>query len=492
MCDHHCSPEDAGEEPAFSGWAGRGEGPREECGVFAVCGQHEDVARTVYFGLFALQHRGQESAGIAVANGSDILVHKRMGLVTQVFDEAVLRDMPGIAAIGHTRYSTTGSSVVRNAQPVVVHSAHGPLAVAHNGNLLNSTELRRRLEAKGVSFECTNDSEILARLIASYHRGSLEGAVEEAMRDLRGSYSLALLAPDRVIGARDPYGVRPLCIGQLRSGDYVLSSESCALNVVGARYLREVEPAEIVTLSPGGLEEMDTGLQRRKALCVFEFIYFARPDSLLYGKLLHLARRRMGQELAKEHPTPGAQLVIPVPDSAFPAAIGYAEASRIPFGEGLIKSRYIHRTFIQPDQAMRELGVRMKFTPLTEVLAGKRVVVVDDSIVRGTNTRKLVGMLFDAGASEVHLRISSPPIRYPCFYGIDMDNQDQLIAAKMSVDEVCRAVGATSLEYLSLPGVLRAIGLNGPYFCSACFDGRYPIEVPENLKVSKFILEAAR
>ncbi|MGQ9525603.1 MAG: amidophosphoribosyltransferase [Armatimonadota bacterium] len=466
--------------------------PHEECGVFGIYGTREDVARMTYFGLFALQHRGQESAGIAVANGGEIVVHKRMGLVTQVFDEAVLREMTGVAAIGHTRYSTTGSSVVRNAQPIVARTPYGPIAVAHNGNLLNSQPLRRHLESEGASFEGTNDSEIIAKLIAFHHRGSLEQAVRAAMKEIRGSYSLAILGPDRVLGVRDPHGVRPLCIGQLSSGDCVLSSESCALNVIGATMVREVEPGELVVLSESGLSETDGVVSQRKALCVFEFIYFARPDSYLYGRSVHLARRRMGHELAREHPAPGAQLIIPVPDSGVPAAIGYAEASRIPFGEGFTKSRYIHRTFIQPDQAMRDLGVRMKFSPLREALAGKRVVVVDDSIVRGTSTSKIVSMLFEAGATEVHLRISSPPIKFPCFYGIDMDNQDQLIAARLSVEEIRQKVGATSLAYLSLKGVLRAIGLSEEYFCSACFDGKYPIEVPEDIKLSKLMLETAR
>jgi|YNPNPStandDraft_1061719.scaffolds.fasta_scaffold19391_2 amidophosphoribosyltransferase len=463
----------------------------EECGVFGIYGTGEDVARMTYFGLFALQHRGQESAGIAVSNGREITVHKRMGLVSQVFDEAVLREMTGIAAIGHTRYSTTGSSVARNAQPLLVNSRYGPIAVAHNGNLLNSKLLRDKLEAEGAVFEGSNDSEVIAKLIAFRHQGSLERAVKEAMAELRGSYSLVILAPDRVLGVRDPYGVRPLCIGRLATGDYVLSSESCALNVIGASFVRELEPGEIVTLSRDGVTQSIGAESPRKALCVFEFIYFARPDSYLYGRSVHLARRRMGQELALEHPAPGAQMVIPVPDSGVPAAIGFAEASRIPFGEGFTKSRYIHRTFIQPDQAMRDLGVRMKFSPLREALAGKSIVVVDDSIVRGTSTSKIVAMLFEAGAREVHLRISSPPIRFPCFYGIDMDSQDQLIAAKMSVEQIRQKVGATSLAYLSLSGVLRAIGLPKQYFCRACFDGKYPIEIPEDIKLSKMMLEVA-
>ncbi len=465
---------------------------REECGVFGIFAANEDVARITYFGLFSLQHRGQESAGLAVTNGRGIECHKRMGLVTQVFDETVLREMEGYAAIGHTRYSTTGSSVVRNAQPIVAQTEFGPVAVAHNGNLLNALEIRQELERDGFVFESTNDSEVIAHLIAKYHRGDMGEALRDTMRRLHGAYSLTILTPDAVYGVRDPYGLRPLALGRLPGGGYVLSSETCALHVVAAEYEREIEPGEIVRLDHRGLRELPGVEPKRKSLCLLEFIYLARPDSRMYGRPLHLSRRRMGQELAREYPADGAHVVIPVPDTGIPAAIGYAEASRIPFGEGLIKSRYIHRTFIQPEQSMRDAGVRMKFTPLTEELAGKKVVMVDDSIVRGTSTGKLVRLLYEAGAAEVHVRISSPPIKWPCFYGIDMDNQSQLIASHKSVEEIRRHIGAASLGYLSLRGLTRAIGMDREYFCAACLTGQYPIDVPNDLKLTKMALEAVR
>ncbi|MBW3625414.1 MAG: amidophosphoribosyltransferase [Armatimonadetes bacterium] len=462
---------------------------QDECGVFGIYAENEDVARITYFGLFALQHRGQESAGIATVQGDRIWLHKRMGLVTQVFDEAVLREGVGHAAIGHTRYSTTGSSVVRNAQPIVVETPHGPVAVAHNGNLLNAMHLRTEMELDGIEFESTNDSEVIARSIALNYKGEIVEAIRETMKLIHGAYSLVILTPEAVYGVRDPYGLRPLAIGQLPSGNHVLSSETCALHVIGAEYVREVEPGEIVRLDRRGLHELPGVPLAKPSLCVLEFIYMARPDSHMYGRSLHLARRRMGQEMAKEHPANGAHIVIPVPDTGIPAAIGFAEASRVPFGEGLIKSRYIHRTFIQPEQSMRDAGVKMKFTPLKEELAGKKVVMVDDSIVRGTTTRKLVKLLFEAGAAEVHVRISSPPVKWPCFYGIDMANQDQLIAATMSTEEIRRHIGATSLGYLSLPGVMRAIRVGKENFCTACFSGQYPIDVPNDLKLTKMALE---
>jgi amidophosphoribosyltransferase len=463
--------------------------PKDECGVFGVFGADEEVARLTYFGLFALQHRGQESAGIAVTDGRELFIHKRMGLVTQVFDEQVLSSLNGIAAIGHTRYSTTGSSVVRNAQPVVAETPEGPIAVAHNGNLLNTLELRCMLESEGVQFETTNDSEVIAKLIAHRMRGDLGRAVCQAMAELHGAYSLTILTPDTLIGVRDPHGLRPLCLGRLPSGSLVLSSETCGLHVVGAEFQREIEPGEVVVIDGNGMREMQGAPSPRKSLCVFEFIYLARPDSNMYGRSLHLSRRRMGQELAAEKPVHGGQIVIPVPDTGTPAAIGFAEASRIPFAEGMIKSRYIHRTFIQPDQRMRSLGARMKYTPLREVLAGKSVVMVDDSIVRGTTTGKIVKMLFEAGASEVHVRITSPPIKWPCFYGIDMAERNQLIAHRMTVREIEEHIGATSLGYLSLPGLMRAIGLPREKFCTACLSGEYPIELPQDLRLSKLALE---
>ncbi|MDR3707964.1 MAG: amidophosphoribosyltransferase [Capsulimonadaceae bacterium] len=465
--------------------------PKEECGIFGLYAPGVEVARLTYFGLFALQHRGQESAGIAVSDGNTIRMHKDMGLVAHIFNEDTLAKLPGHIAIGHTRYSTTGSSVLRNAQPLHCVWGGGNLAVGHNGNLINAGELRCELEAQGVPFETSNDSEVIARLIASQATSSLDEAVARTMARIKGAYSLVILSEDTLIGVRDPYGVRPLCVGQLAGGHYVLASETCALNTVGAEFIRELAPGEIVTIDKDGLRARHGQPMARHAMCMFEFIYFARPDTSLYGRELHQVRRRMGRELAREHPIRGefADVVIPIPDTGIPAAIGFAEQSGIPYGEGVIKNRYIQRTFIQPDQRMRELGVRMKLMPIKEALTGKRVVMVDDSIVRGTTTSQIVRMLFEAGASEVHVRITAPPIKFPCFYGIDMADQDQLVAAHQSVEDIRATIGATTLGYLSIDGLSRAIGLNRDQFCLACFNGLYPIEIPDRLKVSKFALE---
>ena len=465
--------------------------PKEECGVFGVYAPGEDVARLTYFGLFALQHRGQESAGIAVSDGKLIRMRKDMGLVQQIFNEEVLASLPGYIAIGHTRYSTTGSSVLRNAQPLHCVWGAGTLAVGHNGNLINAQELRAELEAAGVPFETTNDSEVIARLIASQDTDSLEEAVARSMAKLVGAYSVVILSEDTLVGVRCPYGVRPLAIGQLDGGHYMLASETCAIQTVGAKFMREVAPGEIVVIDRNGMRSRQAMPMARNATCMFEFIYFARPDSMLYGRELHQVRRAMGHELAREHPIPGgtADIVIPIPDTGTPAAIGFAEFSHIPYGEGVIKNRYIARTFIQPDQRMRELGVRMKLMPIKEALAGKRVVMVDDSIVRGTTTGQIVKMLFEAGASEVHVRITAPPFTHPCFYGVDLADQNQLVAATKSVEEIRKLIGATSLGYLSIDGLSRAIGLNRDQFCLACFTGDYPIPIPDRIKMSKFALE---
>jgi amidophosphoribosyltransferase len=464
--------------------------PKEECGIFGLYAPGEQVARLTYFGLFALQHRGQESAGIAVSDGTEIRMHKDMGLIAHIFNEDILATLPGHIAIGHTRYSTTGSSVLRNAQPLHCVWGGGTLAVGHNGNLINAAEIRTELEAKGIDFETSNDSEVIARMIASEGTSCLDEAVALTMAKIQGAYSLVIMSEDSLIGVRDPFGVRPLCIGQLAGGHYVLASETCALNTVGAEFIREVAPGEIVIIDKTGLRSRQGIQMARHAMCMFEFIYFARPDSSLYGRELHQIRRRMGHELAKEHPIFGAaDVVIPIPDTGTPAAIGFAEESGIRYGEGVIKNRYIQRTFIQPDQRMRELGVRMKLMPIKEALCGKRVVMVDDSIVRGTTTSQIVKMLFEAGAAEVHVRITAPPIKYPCFYGIDMADQTQLVAAHQSVEEIRQMIGATSLGYLSIEGLSRAIGLNRDQFCLACFNGSYPIEIPDRLKMSKFALE---
>ena len=464
--------------------------PKEECGIFGIYAPGEEVARISYFGLFALQHRGQESAGIAVSDGNSINVHKGLGLVTQVFTEANLISLKGHIAIGHNRYSTTGSNVSRNAQPLCCGSVAGEVAVAHNGNLVNTGQLFRELKEEGVHFETSSDSELISKMLAGYYKGDIEDAVKRLMKRLQGAYSLAIMTHDKLVGVRDEYGVRPLCVGRLTDGRYVLASETCALAVVGAEFVQDVEPGQMVIIDEDGLREVQAIEKKGNATCLFEFIYFARPDTQMYGKTLHSARRRMGHELAKEHPCTEGQLVVPIPDSAVPAALGFAEASRIPFGEGVIKNRYIQRTFIQPDQRMRELGVRMKFSPLNDLLAGKKVVMVDDSIVRGTTTGKLVKMLYEAGAREVHVRISAPPVKHPCFYGIDMANQNDLIAFRHKVEEIRQTIGAASLGYLSLDGVVKAVGTPKDKFCRACFDGKYPIPVPEEMRNSKLMLEA--
>ncbi len=464
---------------------------RDQCGVFAVYGRGIDAARATFFGLFALQHRGQESAGIAVGDSRGVIVDKDMGLVNQVFNEERLGRLKGHIAIGHVRYSTTGRTSFVNAQPMVTESPHGTLALAHNGNLVNPKGLQRKLNDEGVSFHSTSDSEIILGSIAHSPGSTVEESVANAMKRLKGVYSAVLLAKDKAIAFRDPSGVRPLCLGQFNDIGWVVASETCALDVIGARFIREVQPGEIVVLDENGLREIQAIAPRRPAVCVFEFIYFARPDSYIYGKSLYECRRRMGHMLAQEHPVE-ADMVIPIPETGIPAAIGFAEVSKIPFGEGFIKNRYIHRTFIQPDQRMLEMGVTMKLTPLRDAIRGKRLVVVDDSIVRGTTTAPEVRLLRDSGAKEVHVRISSPPVRWPCFYGIDTSaGRSELIAARMSVESIRKHLGADSLGYLSSDGVARAIGIPKNKFCFACFNGRYPIEVPKYLSKPKFELEEA-
>jgi amidophosphoribosyltransferase len=471
--------------------------PQEECGVFGIYAPGVDVARRAFFGIFALQHRGQEAAGIAVSNGLALDVHTEMGLVSQIFTEKVLEALPGDIAVAHTRYSTTGESSSRNAQPLLTESSEGPLALAHNGNLVNAMPLRDALEAAGVHFETTMDTEIMAKIIEDNAHLPLEEALLKMMETVQGAYSLVMMTRDTLIGLRDPNGVRPLCLGRLADGEgnggYVLASETCALNVVGAEFVREIEPGEIVFINDEGVESVrftKTSSQRenRPALCIFEFIYLARPDSQLMGHNVHQARRRMGELLARQNPVE-ADVVIGVPDSGTPAAIGYAAGSGIPFQEGLIKNRYIQRTFIQPDQQQRELGVRLKLTPLRDVIEGKRVIVVEDSIVRGTTTKRIVAMLREAGAKEVHLRISSPPYKWPCFYGIDTAARTKLIAYNRSVEEIRQHNGADSLAYLSMENLVEAVGHGKQNFCRACFDGQYPIQIPADVKHTKLVFE---
>lgn len=469
--------------------------PQEECGVFGIYAPGVDVARRTFFGIFALQHRGQESAGIAVSDGQAIKKHTAMGLVSQIFDQDILEGLTGDIAVGHTRYSTTGSSIACNAQPILINSPDGEMALAHNGNLVNASTLRAELEEQGVQFSTSMDTEVMGRIIENCHDCTLEDALINMMRRVQGAYSLTMMTRDTLIALRDPNGVRPLCLGQLGEedgGGYVVASETCALNVAGAKFVREVEPGEILFINKDGLEsvhfkEKNDGREDRSALCVFEFIYLARPDSQLMDKNVHHARRRMGELLAEQAPC-DADVVIGVPDSGLPAAIGYATGSGIPYQEGLIKNRYIARTFIQPDQTQRELGVRMKLTPLEDVLAGKRVVVVEDSIVRGTTTKRIVQMIRDAGATEVHLRISSPPYKWPCFYGIDTAARKDLIAYQRSVEEIRQYNGADSLAYISMENLIEAVGQPKNAFCRACFDGEYPISIPQDIRFTKLVL----
>jgi amidophosphoribosyltransferase len=464
---------------------------QEACGVFGIYGPGEDVSRLTYFGLFALQHRGQESAGIAVSDGRQITAFREMGLVSQIFDESTLAQLQGDLAIGHTRYSTTGSTTLANAQPMVAEWRGGRIALAHNGNLVNASDLRRELEAEGEEFQATSDSEIMVHMIAreADRTGEVEKAVAACMTRWRGAYSLAILTERSVMAVRDPYGVRPLCIGRLNGDAMVFASESCALSVIGADFVREVEPGEVVVADERGLRAEAVLPSPRCAMCVFEYIYMARPDSQIGGHLVHEARRGLGRQLAKDAPAE-ADVVIPVPDTGWPAAIGYAEQSGLPFGEGLIKNRYIPRTFIQPDQRLRELGVKVKLNPLKQALEGRRVVMVDDSIVRGTTKQRIVRMIRDAGAREVHVRISAPPYRWPCYYGVDTSNRSELIAARCgTVEEIREAIGADSLGYQTVPGLLKGLQIPRRKLCLACFTGRYPIPIPKDVKLSKLDLE---
>ena len=446
---------------------------KEECGVFGIYAPGQEVARLTYYGLYALQHRGQESAGIAVSNGDSIALHKGMGLVSEVFSDCIVESLKGKMAIGHVRYSTTGSSLVANAQPLVVHYQKGMMALAHNGNLTNAIELREELGKNGAVFQTTIDSEVIINLITRYRRESLEDAIVKTMMDLRGAYALVIMAEDKLFGLRDPHGVRPLCIGRMEDR-YCLASESCALDTIGAEFVRDVEPGEIVVIDEDGLHSRQALTKMERASCAFEYIYFARPDSTIDQLNVSESRRQMGIELARECPIE-ADIVIAVPDSGTASALGYATALGLPFGEGLTKNRYVGRTFIQPTQAMREVGVRLKLNANASVLKDKRVVMIDDSIVRGTTSSKLVDMVRKAGAKEVHFLISSPPVSYPCYYGIDTAEREKLIANQLEVEGIRKFVGADSLHYISEEGLLRALGTNA--VCLACFNGAYPISV---------------
>lgn len=465
------------------------ETPSEACGVFGVYAPSQRVAPLIYFGLFALQHRGQESAGIATSDGRTLTVFKDMGLVAQVFDEANLAGLDGHLGIGHTRYSTTGSSLWANAQPIHRQAGHTSVALAHNGNLTNTVDLAGSL---GLAAE-TSDSALMVEAIArridderSDARG-LERAMVEVLPTFEGAFSLVVIDQGRVVGVRDPQGFRPLCLGEIPGGGWVLASETAALDLVGAQFRREVEAGEMVVIDANGVRSMRPFAPTEPRLCIFEYVYFARPDSRLHGQTVHSARRRMGTILADEHPI-DADVVVPVPESGIPAAQGYSQATAIPYADGLVKNRYVGRSFIEPSQLMRDRGIRLKLNPIPETLAGKRVVLVDDSIVRGSTTRQLVALVRQAGAAEVHLRVSSPPYKWPCFYGMDTSDRSTLIASTMSVEEIRQHLGADSLGYLSLEGLLAATEADG--FCTACLSGDYPTSVP--VEVSKYVLEGSR
>ncbi len=476
------------------------EGPRDECGVFGIYAPGHDASRMSYYALYALQHRGQESAGIAAADrGGNIMTRRELGLVNQAFSENDIRTLAGDLAIGHVRYSTTGSNAWENSQPVQrSEGSHGnrrELALAHNGNLINAVALHDELLERGVSFSSTSDSEIVAALIATHPAEHVEDAIADVLPRLRGAFSIVVLCKDRVIAFRDPHGVRPLALGVLEpdSGGeapvrYCVASESCAFDMIGARQLRDVEPGEIVSLSESGVESQIVIGDARRALCVFEHIYFARPDTRLGGQVLHVARRRMGEILAREAPA-DADLVIAVPDSGTPAGGGFAHASGLPHDQGFVKNRYVARTFIQPGQELRKQGLRLKFNPIPEVVSGQRLVVVDDSIVRGNTTRQIVQMLRDAGAREIHMRISAPPIKHPCHYGIDMSTSEEMIAHGRSVEEVAAELGCDSLAYLSLEGVYEAVGGGRASHCDACFSGEYPLVGSDDAN-GKYALES--
>ncbi|GGO27528.1 amidophosphoribosyltransferase [Microbispora bryophytorum] len=460
--------------------------PKDACGVFGVWAPGEDVSKLTYYGLYALQHRGQESAGIAVSEGNRILVYKDMGLVAQVFDESILGTLRGHLSIGHCRYSTTGSSVWENAQPTLNSSDGKGLALVHNGNLINTAYLSERLPPG--STRATTDTEVLTALLAQDSSRPVEDVAAELLPEVKGAYSLVWMNETTLFAARDPQGIRPLVLGRLERG-WVVASETAALDIVGASFIREIEPGELLTIDERGVRSRRFASAEPKG-CLFEYVYLARPDTTIAGRGVQSTRVEVGRVLAREHPV-NADLVIPTPESGTPAAIGYAEQSGIPYGQGLVKNSYVGRTFIQPSQTIRQLGIRLKLNPLREVIEGKRLVVVDDSIVRGNTQRAIVKMLREAGASEVHVRISSPPVSWPCFYGIDFATRAELIAGSLSVEEIRSSLGADSLGYISLEGLTRATTLPADRLCRACFTGEYPIPIEDD-RVGKFVLEAQR
>jgi amidophosphoribosyltransferase len=458
----------------------------EKCGVFGVFG-HPEAANLVYLGLYALQHRGQESAGIVSSEGETLHYHRGMGLVSEVFSREMIRKLPGTGAIGHVRYSTTGSSHIKNAQPFLVEYSRGSLAVAHNGNLTNTRRLRDELEAYGSIFQSTMDTEVIVHLIAQSQEPSLSDRMVSALHQVKGAYSLVFLGEEQLIAVRDPNGFRPLALGRLEDA-YVVSSETCAFDLIDAQYIRDVEPGEILVIDERGLRSIKPFEKTTHSLCVFEFIYFARPDSIISDRSVYSVRLALGRQLAREHPA-DAEVVVPIPDSGFPATIGYAQEAGIPLEMGLIRNHYVGRTFIEPEQSIRHFGVKIKLNAVRDVLRDKRVIMVDDSIVRATTGRKIVRMIRDGGAREIHARISSPPITHPCFYGIDTPLKNELIASTHTVDEVSTYVTASSLGYLSLEGLKECVGDENSGFCYACFTGEYPVPIefyPEDLQMALF------
>ena len=451
------------------------------CGIAGVFAPERDVARLVYFALYALQHRGQESAGIAVSDGRTVACHREMGLINTIFDEDILAKLHGFIAVGHTRYSTTGSSVVFNAQPLLEQTTLGEFSLAHNGNLTNTGVLREQLSPTTV-LQATSDSEVLAKLIVEAPEDDMVGRVRGVMKKLEGAYSIVLSTETALYAFRDPWGIRPLCLGRFdEDNSYIVASESCALATVGATYIREIAPGEIIAIDQHGLRSVQTEVKYKPSLCMFEYIYFARPDSIQNGASIYTARYAMGKQLAREHPV-DADVVMAIPDSAIPGGIGYADASGLPYVEGLIKNRYIGRTFISPDRSSRQQGVRLKFNPLVENLKGRRVIVVDDSIVRGTTTPRIVKLVREAGATEVHVRVTSPPIIHPCFLGVDMATYEELIAANMTVEDIRKHIGADSLGYLSVEGLVKAAGQTREKFCLGCLTGEFPEVIAADLE----------
>jgi amidophosphoribosyltransferase len=450
----------------------------EECGIFSVI-SHPEAARIVYLGIYALQHRGQESAGIASSDRKKIHIEKGMGYVADLFDGARLERLPGDIALGHVRYSTAGGSMALNAQPILIDCWRGPIALAHNGNLTNAVALRHELERDGAIFHSTSDSEVILHLISRSRRRTLQEAFVEALRVIQGAYSLALLTPEYLLVARDPHGFRPLSIGRVNSS-YVIASETCAFDLINAEYIRDVEPGEVLRIEGNSLDSQHPLPKEKPSFCVFEHIYFSRPDSLVFGRTVYSSRSMMGKYLAREHPV-DADVVIPVPDSGVSAAIGYSQESGIPLEFGLIRNHYVGRTFIEPKQSIRNFGVKVKLNPVREILRGKRIVLVDDSIVRGTTSKKIVHIIRAAGAKEIHMRITAPPIIAPCYYGIDIPTRRELIGSTKSVKDICEFIGADSLGYLSLDAMLQSVG-DGTQFCSACFIDRYPTDIIVNEK----------